>query len=784
MVDSDTKLRLKTSCATAHGYYDQIVAVSQKIINESFDKLYDVYPEYGVVDFSSKKIGKIKGNLLSPRLLLGGGLGSDISLTSALYVMRFKDGEISIPADDDDDPDQVEDLTGWNLAVTIDLKEQSVYVDPDADPDTQADQQALWDFIHNKFDVPGDYSIARLYAKLADAHWSNFDYDNSQFGYNPDGSPRSWAQLKKQFEGIDISLPFMLRKWAETQEKKGLTTTGVQFNLPPPDEIDPNKPTFQPTALVHQVYGYQNPEKGVPKPVISYDPPGDLNSFLYCEMVSNHELPTDKQLAGSGNFTAQATEIGGPRIDGTYALSHQLFLETFLLPMLQAFNKSSIIFPTTPGFTTEGGNSKIYWNYAIGNDGKHQDFKDEYYKFQPVYELATPADPTCYRFKADYSTQLVPTGHNTTSGTYGSFDSTATTQVDFKWNPGDAGFSLAGTTVYKYDVEWSENWDMRRPFGWLRETFQSTWSMKINIDSVKDGILQLGVDAGASEDCNSTVRQTQAEQQQSWSPPGQADRIRSSIVEQIGSHVKTLKSNLSEKFQTSAKFVYPGNGTFDFSDPQVGNTGEILATLEYKPIDRKAKISVPPPATAKMTPMKFFGFNPKQVDAPGVAPTSKLNWSYSKPIKGVQKAAEVLIQGTNKGEDTVKLKGLSVLLDSEPKGRAPITGLDFSVQRWKIGSPDETGKVDVYQIVSDNDGTPAFESVNFAKGEKVGDATPLTFYGTGEVSVEPGATLTLALYTGTGVPNTYDVIVTETWPPVDGQASQSLAQTVKIILSP
>jgi hypothetical protein len=119
-------------------------------------------------------------------------------------------------------------------------------------------------------------------------------------------------------------------------------------------------------------------------------------------------------------------------------------------------------------------------------------------------------------------------------------------------------------------------------FFYFRETFQSTWSMKINIDSVKDGILELGVDAGTSKDCNASVLKTQSEQQQSWSPEGQAERIRLSIVDQIGSHVKTLESNLAENFQTSAKFVYPGNGTFDFSDPQVGNTGEILATLEYK----------------------------------------------------------------------------------------------------------------------------------------------------------------------------------------------------------
>lgn len=84
-----------------------------------------------------------------------------------LTSTSFKDGNITIPADDDDDPDHVEALAGWNLAVTIDLKTQSVVVDPDADPDEQARQQAIWDFIHDKFDIPGDYSIERLYAKLA-----------------------------------------------------------------------------------------------------------------------------------------------------------------------------------------------------------------------------------------------------------------------------------------------------------------------------------------------------------------------------------------------------------------------------------------------------------------------------------------------------------------------------------------------------------------------------------------------------------------------------------------
>ncbi|EFY96362.2 hypothetical protein X797_008361 [Metarhizium robertsii] len=783
MTDSDVLLRLQTSCATAHSHYDQVVAVSQKIINDSFDQLYEQFPDYGNVDFSSHRIGSIKGSLYSPRLLLGGGVGADLSLTSALYVMRFKDGNITIPADDDDDPDHVEPLAGWNLAVTIDLKTQSVVVEPDADPDEQARQQAIWDFIHDKFDIPGDYSIERLYAKLADAHWRDFDFANSQFGVNSDGSKRSWGQLIKQYPYLETDLQIMLNHWALDQEQKGLTTTGVKFNLPPPDKIDPLKPTFQPTAMIHQVYGYTNPAKGVPKPVISYEVPGDLNALLYCEMVSNHELPKDKQLASAGNFTTQASTIGGPRIDGTYTLSHQLFLESFLLPMLQAFNKTSIVYPTGGNFSYSGGTSTISWSYAIGNDQAHQDTNDQFFVFKPVIKSGTQSDPTAYQFTSEYTSTLSPHGHNPDYNVYGSYDATGTSQVDFKWTPGGQGFILSGLSVYKYDIEWADNDAMQRPFGWLRDKFEASWSMGINIDSVEGGVLKLSVNAGSKSDCNAMVTQTQHEQQQSYSPPNQAENIRDEIARQISTHVQTLETNLAEAFQTSAKFVYPGNGTFKFSAPCVGNMGEILATIEYQPLT-SGKTSVPSPVTNKMRSMTQFGYSTVPVSAPGIAPETKLDWSYHKPLKGGQTAVEVLIQGKNTGAAPITLKGLSFTLSSEPEGRGLVTANKFKPDRWTLGSPDST-KSNIFQIVVDEDGTPAFANVKVVPGPMASDgSTPLTFSGTGEASVPSGGAITLALYTGTGVPNTYPVSITETWPPVDGSASHNLPQSVNVILSP
>jgi hypothetical protein len=71
-----------------------------------------------------------------------------------------------------------------------------------------------------------------------DAHWNEFDYNNSQFGFNKDGSKRSWGQLIKQYPLLKNGLRIMLGEWAEKQEEAGLTTTGVKMDLPPPEKSE------------------------------------------------------------------------------------------------------------------------------------------------------------------------------------------------------------------------------------------------------------------------------------------------------------------------------------------------------------------------------------------------------------------------------------------------------------------------------------------------------------------------------------------------------------------
>lgn len=78
--------------------------------------------------------------------------------------------------------------------------------------------------------------------------------------------------------------------------------------------------------------------------------------------------------------------MGTPKaIDGTFALSHQLFFERFLLPNLQVFVQQSQIYPKPPGFQNVGKIIRSDLGYIMGaNPDKDptNDPKKSIYKFE------------------------------------------------------------------------------------------------------------------------------------------------------------------------------------------------------------------------------------------------------------------------------------------------------------------------------------------------------------------------------------------------------------------
>ena len=116
------------------------------------------------------------------------------------------------------------------------------------------------------------------------------------------------------------------------------------------------------------------------------------------------------KLSHIGNFTT----IGGPNgtpapIDGTFALSHQLFFERFLLPNLQVFVQQSQIYPKPAEFRNDGNSIRSTLGYIVGANPVKDQFND---RKNPIYEFqAIPAkdgQPAYYQGHVDVTQELEP----------------------------------------------------------------------------------------------------------------------------------------------------------------------------------------------------------------------------------------------------------------------------------------------------------------------------------------------------------------------------------------
>ena len=126
---------------------------------------------------------------------------------------------------------------------------------------------------------------------------------------------------------------------------------------------------------------------------------GGFNALLWCEMVAGNPAPPTRQLPWSGNFVIPAT-TNDPKsaIDGTFALSFKLFLETHLLPRLQIFNQACEVSDLHQTYDMRGNLYWTSWNYAIGNYGKRSD--DAYFKFERIEQSSNDTTPAIrYEFK-------------------------------------------------------------------------------------------------------------------------------------------------------------------------------------------------------------------------------------------------------------------------------------------------------------------------------------------------------------------------------------------------
>ncbi|KAL7928334.1 hypothetical protein V8C35DRAFT_244268 [Trichoderma chlorosporum] len=181
----DYESRLETTTRAEFGSYDQVVALSQGLINENFKKLYDAYPDLLSNLNYHGPLGKFKGKVLAPVVLIPGADQHGTNINEVIMQMSFTSGSLK---DSDDNP-LIDDLRGWIFAVRTMIALENL-----PDPSTITDEKKKKPIeekrkqIANRFDAPGDYGIDRLYMKLSTAQWNNLDVDLSFAGFDEKGS--------------------------------------------------------------------------------------------------------------------------------------------------------------------------------------------------------------------------------------------------------------------------------------------------------------------------------------------------------------------------------------------------------------------------------------------------------------------------------------------------------------------------------------------------------------------------------------------------------------------
>ncbi|KAF3909991.1 hypothetical protein ABW20_dc0110567 [Dactylellina cionopaga] len=253
--------RLGVTTGTGNGHFDQVVAFSQAIINENFKNMFKLYPELQSFVYTQAGIGKFKAEFLEPQIVIPAS-EDGTNWQNLYFQLRFKNGYIQ----NTEGQYLLQDMTNWVFTVSCDVvvKKPQLHQDGDSAMTPEGLKAVLevrkkeiaW--IEEVFSQPGDYSVERLYAKLSSAKWGKPVYKLSQAGLDSNNKPRSmeeWLALPQNKTAGKL-LKFFLEEYSEQMDAEGRNSIGVCFKLPklPKEDV---KATYEPTAMMHQVYPHK-----------------------------------------------------------------------------------------------------------------------------------------------------------------------------------------------------------------------------------------------------------------------------------------------------------------------------------------------------------------------------------------------------------------------------------------------------------------------------------------------------------------------------------------------
>ncbi|KAE9371699.1 hypothetical protein N431DRAFT_467860 [Stipitochalara longipes BDJ] len=299
--------RLKASLKTPTGEYNEVLAISQGLVNSSFRFLYALRPEMHTINISNR-YGSLVSNLLPPQISLNFGDGA-----RPYYYMNFGTGGVLTVYDDDDVEHKIS-TSGWVFVFEVGFSQVAL---ENNTPEREKIEEML--------DHPGLYSISL--ARITDPVIKLCDFKGYVFT-----------------EDIKITFQYCVsRHISEMLKDRTSQTIGYTWTTQNPEGAYVKAPSFPPTAMILQSYPYY--EDGQIEPVVGLGK-GDNNMLLYSEMTNKRPIPKEQKIIWKGNFISPSPTPPKTAALATMTIGTQVFWNEFLLgnslgPLLTRMNEAT-----------------------------------------------------------------------------------------------------------------------------------------------------------------------------------------------------------------------------------------------------------------------------------------------------------------------------------------------------------------------------------------------------------------------------------------------------------
>jgi hypothetical protein len=547
--------------------YDQVIALSQTNINQTLKRYFKI-DEAKMANFKAvlgsedDPDNSLTGRIDPPTIELIDADKAD----QAIYTIKFlKGSKYSYwgpdPTNKRGAPKKVEiSAEGWILAFYVNFAMEKCARMPDA--------------VKEVVMKAGSYSVDQLVIVFGTADLMDFNWDRSKFPsiVDKDTLLDAKAVMSKFIDKWLLSL-----KTAEVGKSHNILGYTVKIDVEGDasreqllKKIGDTPPSFTPISVQFQTIAYRldATTKG--------DPANPYNAFLFTEMCG---IPDDSKprplpqhdLQWSGNWFYDA-------IGGSLAMSSGIFLKSFVGKLVEPIHKSCTGFADSLAKRqTWDANVRLSWA------GRKEQFLGDW-----IHGEWAPFGKNQWTLES-----LATSQHTEIPWSDSGKDFTVTVNIQAKMTtwlkpfPGTSKFDIEQQLMivtkwsnfsvqYIFDATSTFNWKYAVQLaavssgGELTSTVTYTKNEKPPLASTitSRGVLVRGIGSNQT-----------SEEKANWDK--YQDILRGTIENRMTSSTDFTNS-INQGLNGQKKFIFPGGGTFDMSDPIFSDAGDLLLGLVYR----------------------------------------------------------------------------------------------------------------------------------------------------------------------------------------------------------